>query len=77
MTTSTKGFDPTYQKGGPDWFCRLKGADFDVDDCPREGRSKTFEDGKLEELFDDELYQTQEQLALVLGNSLSDCKGWE
>lgn len=53
MTTSTKGFHPTYQKGGPDWFCRLKGADFDVDDCPREGRTKTFEDGKLEELFDD------------------------
>ena len=27
-----------------DWFCRFKDRDFNVDDRPREGRPKTFED---------------------------------
>ena len=31
-----------------DWFRRFKDGDFDVDDRPREGRPKTFEDAELE-----------------------------
>ena len=30
-----------------DWFCRFKDGDFDVDDHPREGRPKTFEDADV------------------------------
>ena len=30
-----------------DWFRRFKDGDFDVDDRPREGRPKTFEDANV------------------------------
>ena len=30
-----------------DWLRRFKGGDFDVDDRPREGRPKTFEDADV------------------------------
>ena len=30
-----------------DWFSRFKDGDFDVDDRPREGRPKTFEDADV------------------------------
>ena len=50
-----------------DWFRRFKDGDFDVDDRPREGRPKTFEDAELEALLDEDPCQTQEQLASALG----------
>ena len=31
----------------PHWFHRFKNGDFDVDDRPREGRPKTFEDADV------------------------------
>ena len=49
-----------------DWFCRFKDGDSDVDDRPREGRSKTFEDAELEALLDEDPCQTQEELASAL-----------
>ena len=49
-----------------DWFRRVKGGDFDVDDRPREGRPKTFEDSKLKALLDEDPCQTQEELASAL-----------
>ena len=49
-----------------DWFRRFKDGDFDVDDRPREGRPKTFEDAELEALLDEDPCQTQEELASVL-----------
>ena len=50
-----------------DWFRRFKDGDFDVDDRPREGRPKTFEDGdviyykllKPNKTITGEWYQTQ------------------
>lgn len=50
-----------------DWFRRFKDGDFDVDDRPREGRPKTFEDAKLEALLEEDSCQTQEELASELG----------
>ena len=50
-----------------DWFRRFKDGDFDVDDRPREGRPKTFEDAELEALLNEDPCQTQEQLASALG----------
>ena len=37
-----------------DWFCRFKDSDFDVDERPREGKPKTFEDAELEALLDED-----------------------
>ena len=50
-----------------DWFRRLKDGDFDVDDRPREGRPKTFEDAEFEALLGEDSCQTQEELASALG----------
>ena len=50
-----------------DWFRCFKDGDFDVDDHPREGRPKAFEDAELEALLDEDPCQTQEELALALG----------
>ena len=50
-----------------DWFRFFKDGDFDVDDRPREGRSKTFEDAELEALLDEDSCKTQEELASALG----------
>ncbi|GJQ78406.1 hypothetical protein Trydic_g22230 [Trypoxylus dichotomus] len=50
-----------------DWFRRFKGADFDVDDCPREGRPKTFENAELEALISEDPCQTQQKLLPALG----------
>ncbi len=50
-----------------DWFRRFKDGDFNVDDRPREGRPKTFEDAELEALLNEDPCQTQEELASVLG----------
>jgi len=36
-----------------DWFRRFKDSDFNVDDRPREGRPKTFEDVELEALLEE------------------------
>ena len=49
------------------WFRRFKDGDFDVDDLPREGRSKTFEDAELESLLDKDPCQTTEELASAIG----------
>ena len=48
-----------------DWIRRFKDGDFDVDDRPREGRPKTFEDAELEALLDEDPCQ-QEELASAL-----------
>ena len=50
-----------------DWFRRFKDGDFDADNCPREGRPKTFEDAdviyyellKPNETITGERYRTQ------------------
>ena len=50
-----------------DWFRCFKDGDFNVDDRPREGRPKTFEDAELEALLDEDPCQTQDELASELG----------
>ncbi|GJQ76351.1 hypothetical protein Trydic_g2072 [Trypoxylus dichotomus] len=59
-----------------DWFGRFKGGDFDADDRPRGGRSKTVEDAELEPLLDENPCQTQQELSSAKpfpGN----CVRWE
>ena len=38
-----------------DWFRRFKDGNFDVDDRPREGRPRTFEDAEMEAFLDGDL----------------------
>ena len=47
-------------------FRRFKDGDFAVDDRPREGRPKTFEDAELEALLDEDPCQMQVELASAL-----------
>ena len=49
-----------------DRFRRFKNGDFNVDDRPREGRPKTFEDAELEALLDEDSCKTQGELASAL-----------
>jgi len=50
-----------------EWFRRFKDGDFSVEDKPRSGQPKKFEDKELEALFEEDQSQTQEELAESLG----------
>ncbi|EGI70038.1 Mariner Mos1 transposase, partial [Acromyrmex echinatior] len=50
-----------------EWFRRFKDGDFNVEDKPRSGQSKKFEDKELEALLEENQNQTQEELAESLG----------
>ena len=49
------------------WFRRFKDGDFSVEDKPRSGQSKKFEDKELEALLEEDQSQTQEEFAESLG----------
>jgi len=49
-----------------EWF-RFKDGDFSVEDKPRSGQSKKFEDKELEAWLEEDQNQTQEELAESLG----------
>ena len=49
------------------WFRRFKDGDFSVEDKPRSGQPKKFEDKELEALLKEDQSQTQEELAESLG----------
>ena len=48
-----------------EWFRRFKDRDFSIEDKPRSGQPKKFEDKELEALFEED--QSQEELAESLG----------
>ena len=50
-----------------EWFRRFKDGDFSVEDKPRFGQSKKFEDKELETLLEEDQSQTQEEFAESLG----------
>ena len=49
-----------------EWFRRFKNGDFSVENKPRCGQPKKFEDKELEALIDEDPNQTQEELADTL-----------
>ena len=49
------------------WSRRFKDGDFTVEDKPRSGQPKKFEDKELEALLEKDQSQTQEELAKSLG----------
>jgi len=50
-----------------EWFRHFKDRDFSVEDKPRSGQSKKFEDKELEALLEEDQSQTQEELTESLG----------
>jgi len=50
-----------------EWFQKFKNGEFDVEDKERSGRPKVYEDAELEALLDEDLCQTQKELAFTLG----------
>jgi len=50
-----------------EWFRRFKDGDFSVEEKPRSGQSKKFEDKELEALLEEDQSQTQEEFAESLG----------
>jgi len=49
------------------WFRRFKDGDFNVEDKPRSGQPKKFENKELEALLEEDQSQTQEELVESLG----------
>jgi len=66
-------YDAPTDKSCREWFRRFKDGDFSVEDKPRSGWPKKFENKKLEALLEEDQNQTQEELAVVIigGNSTS------
>ena len=58
--------DPT-DKSCREWFRRFKNGDFSVEDKPRGGQPKKYEDKELKALLDEDPTQTQEEIADTLG----------
>ena len=57
---------PTDKSCG-EWFRRFKDGDFSVENKPRSGQPKKFEDKELEALLEKDQSQMQEELAKSLG----------
>ncbi|GBP55502.1 Bromodomain-containing protein 3 [Eumeta japonica] len=49
-----------------EWLLKFKNRDFEVEDKDHGGRPKVYEDAELEELLEEDLSQTQKELALTL-----------
>jgi len=52
---------------------RFKDGDFSVEDKPRPGQTKKFEDKELEALLEEDQNQTQEELAEFIGGNSHFC----
>ena len=59
--------DTSIDKLCREWFRRFKDGDFSVEDKPRSGQPKKFEDKELEALLEEDQSQMQKELAESLG----------
>jgi len=62
MLVEVYGDTAPTDKSCREWFRRFKNRDFSIEDKPRSGQPKKFEDKELEALLEDQS-QTQEELA--------------
>ncbi|EGI66234.1 Mariner Mos1 transposase, partial [Acromyrmex echinatior] len=67
MLVEVYGDTASTDKSCREWFRRFKDGDFSVEDKPRSGQPKKFEDKELEVLLEEDQSQTQEELAESLG----------
>ncbi|KAG5327623.1 MOS1T transposase, partial [Pseudoatta argentina] len=63
MLVEVYGDTAPTDKSCREWFRRFKDGDFSVEDKPRFGQPKKFEDKELETLLEEDQSQTQEKLA--------------
>jgi len=61
MLVEVYGDTAPTDKSCREWFRHFKDGDFSVENKPRSGQSKKFEDKELEELFEKDQNQTQEE----------------
>ena len=66
MLVEVYGDSASSDKTCREWFRRFKSGDFDVEDKERSGRPRAFEGEELQALVDEDLCQTQKQLAEAL-----------
>jgi len=64
MLVEVYGDNAPTDKSCREWFRRFKNDDFSVEDKPRSGQPKKFEDKELEALLDEDPCQTQEELGI-------------
>lgn len=67
MLSNTYGETAISERTCLEWFERFKNCNFHVEERPSDEREKVFEDAELEELLDEDLCQSQEELAQSLG----------
>ena len=67
MICSALGEGAMTHKTSKKWFQRFRNSDFDLHDRERSGQSKKFEDEELEQLLEENLTQTEKELANALG----------
>ncbi|EGI60873.1 Mariner Mos1 transposase [Acromyrmex echinatior] len=66
MLVEVYGDTAPTNKSCKEWFRRFKNGDFSVEDKPRSGQPKKFEDKELEALLEEDQSQTQKELAEAL-----------
>jgi len=66
MLVEAYGESAPTDKSCREWFRRFKSDDFSVDDKPRPGQPKKFEDEELQALIDEDSCQSQHELAQLL-----------
>jgi len=67
MLVEVYGDTAPINKSCREWFRRFKDGDFSIEDKPRSGQPKKFENKELEALLEEGQSQTQEELAESLG----------
>ena len=67
MLVEVYGDTAPIDKSCREWFQCFKDGDFSVEDKPRSGQPKKFEDKELQALLEENQSQTQEELAESLG----------
>jgi len=63
MLVEVYGDTAPTDKSCREWFRHFKDGDFSVEDKPRSGQPKKFEDKELEVLLEEDQSQTQEEFA--------------
>ena len=63
MLVEVYGDTAPTDKSCREWFSYFKDGDFGIEDKPRSGQPKKFEDKELEALLEEDQSQTQEELA--------------
>ena len=73
LLVETYGDAALSERSCREWFQKFKNGQFDIEDKERNGRPKVYEDAELEALLNQDLYQTQEELARIRCATNKEC----